>query len=396
MSAAPAPVVSRVGVVGAGTMGAGIAQLTCLGGFETVLHDPDPNALATGADRLQAALAKGAGRGLWSAAEAASASGLLATATNLESLAGAGLVIEAAPESLDLKRELFARLEGVCEPDAVLATNTSSLPVTEIGAELAHPGRFCGMHFFNPPALMKLVEVVAGQRSEEPALRTTEAVARAMGREPVRAADAPGFIVNRCNRPFSLEALRMLGEGVAGHAAIDTAVRERGGYRMGPFELMDLIGVDVNLEVARSFFSQRAEARWEPHPIQAEMVAAGRLGRKSGRGFYEYRAGRIVPPAGQGELADDVADAIVERIVAGLVNEASFAVGEGVAQAGDVDTAMRLGLNHPRGPFEWREKLGAARLVARLEALADELREPERYRPAPLLVEAAAQASGGV
>ena len=263
---------TRIGVVGAGTMGAGIAQLGCLGGFALTLHDSDPQALATGADRLQAALAKGAGRGLWSAGEAAAAAGRLHTTLSLDQLAGSELVIEAAPEDLGLKRELFDRLAAACGPEAILATNTSSLPVTEIAAEVEAPERVCGMHFFNPPPLMRLVEVVAGERTSEYTLRRAAAVARDMRREPVRATDSPGFIVNRCNRPYSLEALRMLGEGFATHAEIDAAMRERGGYRMGPFELMDLIGIDVNLEVARSFYRQRPEPRWEPHPIQEETV----------------------------------------------------------------------------------------------------------------------------
>lgn len=386
--------VKRIGVVGAGTMGAGIAQLGCLGGLETVLHDPDPDALVTGAARLEAALAKGAERGLWNVAEAASAKERLETVP-FEGLAGCDLVIEAAPEDLDLKRRLFAGLAEVCGHEAVLATNTSSLPVTAIAAQVDGPERVCGMHFFNPPPLMRLVEVIAGERTGPGALETATAVARAMDREPVRAADSPGFIVNRCNRPFSLEALRLLGEGAATHAQIDRAVRDLGGYRMGPFELMDLIGVDVNLKVAQSFFSQRAEPRWEPHPIQAEMVAAGRLGRKSGRGFYEYREGRIVEPEAAGGDADGKAagnalepEAILEHIVSQLVNEASFAVEEGVAAEPDVDTAMRLGLNHPRGPFEWREKLGPARIVAKLDELAAG-GDAERYRVAGSLRTAA-------
>ncbi|MDQ3759622.1 MAG: 3-hydroxyacyl-CoA dehydrogenase NAD-binding domain-containing protein [Actinomycetota bacterium] len=372
--------VERLGVVGAGTMGAGIAQLGCLGGFEVVLHDPAPAALASGADRLRAALAKGAGKGLWSPGKAARAAGLLETA-GFDGLAGCELVIEAAPEDLDLKRRLFADLAATCGPEAVLATNTSSIPVTEIAFRVLEPERVCGMHFFNPPPLMRLVEIVAGERTAEPALVAATEVARDMDREPVRAADAPGFIVNRCNRPYALEALRTLGEGVAGHAEIDRAMRERGGYRMGPFELMDLIGVDVNLKVAQSFYSQRPEPRWEPHPIQEEMVATDRLGRKTGQGFYAYEAGRKVEerPRSTGEATDQ---AIVERIVSCLVNEASFAVSEGVAAPDDVDTAMRLGLNHPRGPFEWREELGADRIVATLDSLAENAetaQEANRY-----------------
>jgi 3-hydroxybutyryl-CoA dehydrogenase len=296
-------------------------------------------------------------------------------------------VIEAAPEDLELKRELFARLALTCGPEAILATNTSSIPVSEIAAEVPEPQRVCGMHFFNPPPLMRLVEIVAGEHTSEPTLEAATEVARAMDRDPVRAADAPGFIVNRCNRPFALESLRMLGERVAGHAEIDRAIRELGGYRMGPFELMDLIGVDVNLKVAQSFYSQRDTPRWEPHEIQVEMVADGRLGRKAGRGFYEYERGRKVEARPKTTSAK-TDQAILERVVSCLVNEAAFAVEEGVADPDDVDIAMKLGLNHPRGPFEWREELGAGRIVATLDTLAENAHsehEAERYRVADSL-----------
>jgi 3-hydroxybutyryl-CoA dehydrogenase len=378
--------IERLGVVGAGTMGAGIAQLGCLGGFNVVLHDPDPLALASGADRLQAALAKGAGKGLWSPGDAARASGALETGT-FDELAGCELVIEAAPEDLGLKRELFSKLAATCGPDAVLATNTSSIPVSEIAAEVPEPQRVCGMHFFNPPPLMRLVEIVAGEQTSEAAIEAATGVARAMDREPVRAADAPGFIVNRCNRPFALESLRMLGERIATHAEIDRSIRDLGGYRMGPFELMDLIGVDVNLAVAQSFYEQRPVARWEPHPIQEKMVTDGRLGRKAGRGFYEYERGRKLeePPR---HTSEATRRAIMERVASCLVNEACFAVEEGVAAPDDVDIAMKLGLNHPRGPFEWRDELGATRIVATLDTLAENAvtaRESERYRVADSL-----------
>jgi 3-hydroxybutyryl-CoA dehydrogenase len=272
--------------------------------------------------------------------------------------------------------------------------------VSEIAAEVERPERVCGMHFFNPPVLMRLVEVVAGRQSSTEALDAVTEVAQRMGREPVRAGDAVGFIANRCNRPFTLEALAMLGEGVAGHEQIDAAVRERGDYRMGPFELMDLIGIDVSFRVARSFFEQRPEPRWRPHPIQERMVASGRLGRKTGHGFYEYPppSERAAAATGEpGEVAreqlealagagwiTDLESLIVGRIVAQLVNEASFAVGEGVATPEDVDTATRLGLNHPRGPFEWARRIGPARVLALLEALGGEL-GADRYAAAPSL-----------
>jgi 3-hydroxybutyryl-CoA dehydrogenase len=265
-------IVQAIGVVGAGTMGAGIAQVACLGGFRTLLHDPVGDALESGEQRLRADLLRGADRGRWTRGRAEAASARLLTTPRLDDLAGCELVIEAAPENLSLKRDLFAQLEAVCGPDAILATNNSSLSVSALAAAVERPTRVCGMHFFNPPALMPLVEVVRGKETSEATMDAAVEVARAMGREPVRCADSVGFIVNRCNRPFTLEALAMLDEGIAGHEEIDRAVRERGGYRMGPFELMDLVGIDVNLEVARSFYRQRPEARWRPHQIQERMV----------------------------------------------------------------------------------------------------------------------------
>ncbi len=374
--------VERVGVVGAGTMGAGIAQLACLAGCETLLHDPVAEALERGADRLRADLDRGAQRERWSAADAEAAAARLRTAATLTELAGCDLVVEAAPEKLELKRDLFAELERVCGADAVLATNTSSLPVTEIAAAATAPERICGMHFFNPPALMKLVEVVAGEATAEPALVATSELAERMGRTPIRCTDSPGFIVNRCNRPFALESLQILGEGMATHAEIDLVVREDGGYRMGPFELMDLIGIDVNLSVAESFYAQRAEPRWEPHEIQRQKVAEGRLGRKSGAGFYEYEDGKKVEVEAAAD--DALRQAILSRLLAQLVNEACFAVDEGVAVPDDVDAAMKLGLNHPKGPFEWTREIGAASALATLDRLAAEI-DSDRYRAAGLL-----------
>jgi 3-hydroxybutyryl-CoA dehydrogenase len=372
-----------IGVAGAGTMGAGIAELACLAGFETLLHDPDPEALARGCERLHAGLERAVERGRASDQEAGRAAARLVAAPKLDDLASCGLVIEAAPEDLALKRSIFARLESVCAPGAALATNTSSLPVTEIAAEAARPERVCGMHFFNPPTRMTLVELVAGDRTGEPALAAAAGVAERMGRTVIRCSDSPGFIVNRCNRPFALESLRILEARIATADEIDRAIRELGGYPMGPFELIDLIGVDVNLEVARSFYRQRPEPRWQPSPLQAEMVAAGRLGRKAGRGFYDYDAGAEPASSEPGELDPALARRVLERVVAQLVNEACFAAEEGVAAPAEIDLAMRLGLNHPRGPFEWARELGAERVEETLDALHAE--NDQRYRVAPYL-----------
>ena len=402
--------VERVGVVGAGTMGAGIAQIGALGGYETRLHDPEPEALDAGVVRLRSALAKGAAKDLWSEAEADEASARVGAAASLDDLAGCDLVVEAAPEDLELKRQLFASLAEACGPAAILASNTSSLAIADIAAGLPHPERVVGMHFFNPPARMRLVEVVAAERSSPEAVEATVEVGRRMGRTPIRAKDSPGFVANRLARPFTLESLRMLAEGVADAATIDRACRLGGGFRMGPFELIDLIGLDVNLSVARSFHRQGGEPeRWRPSEIQARLVEEGRLGRKSGRGFYAHDApADPSPPSGvpcpryvrerntgarnpvldPAELAriDPAAPAILPRLFAQIANEAAFALEEEIASPQDMDTAMRLGFNWPRGPLELTELIGAANAAALLEDLRRE--RGEAYRPAPRLAAA--------
>jgi len=396
----PSAKVERVGVVGAGTMGAGIAQVAALGGYETRLHDPVPDALDTGIDRLHRALAKGATKGLWSEADAESAGDHVGAAKHLTDLCECDLVIEAAPEDLGLKRKLFSSLAETCGPTAILATNTSSLPVTEIAAGVPQRERVVGMHFFNPPALMKLVEIVATAASSGAALDATTEVGVRMGRTPIRAKDSPGFIANRLARPFTLESLRMLADGVADAATIDRVCRLGGGFRMGPFELIDLIGLDVNLSVARSFYAQGGEPeRWRPSPIQEKLVGEGKLGRKSGEGFYTYAEKRhrpadpdlgiAAPTLDPAELTkiDPAGPEILPRLLAQIANEAAFALEEEVGSPGDMDTAMRLGFNWPRGPIELTELIGAERAVSLLEELRE--RNGEAYSPAPGLLTAA-------
>src|SRR3984885_3985699 len=280
---------SVIGLAGAGTMGAGIAQLACLAGARTMVHDPDPEALERGLGRISHQLERGATRGRWTPEQAEQARELLEPAAALGDLAPCELVIEAAPERLDIKRSLFERLGAVVSGDCVLATNTSSMLVTALADAAPDPSRVVGMHFFNPPPVMRLLEVVAGSESSPRAIAVARAAGEAMGKHVIEAVDGPGFIVNRCNRPFGLEALRLLQERVATIDEIDRACRLGGGFRMGPFELMDLVGVDVGLDVSRSFYEQGfGEPRWRPSPITVRTVAAGRLGRKSGRGYYEY------------------------------------------------------------------------------------------------------------
>jgi 3-hydroxybutyryl-CoA dehydrogenase len=269
-----------VGVVGAGTMGAGIAQLAAQAGMRTLLHDPDAEAL----ERGLAKIAKRTDKPVETVA--------------LEELLECDLVIEAAPERLEIKQELFRALDG----DVVLATNTSSLSVTAIAAGVPRPERVVGLHFFNPAPVMKLVELVAGAESSPEALACARSVGEAMGKRVIDAPDVAGFLVNRVNRPFSLESLKLLEEGVADVVTIDRALRLGAGFPMGAFELMDLVGLDVGHGVAESFRAQSyGEPRYRPSPLAARQVAAGRLGRKTGRGWYEYPEGRPddpEPPAG--------------------------------------------------------------------------------------------------
>jgi 3-hydroxybutyryl-CoA dehydrogenase len=239
-----------IGVLGAGTMGAGIAQMAAVAGARVLVHDPKASALEQGIAGARAGLAKGAEKGRWPAVDPER----LQPASALADLAGCGLVIEAAPESLALKRELFAGLSDVVGAECVLATNTSSIPVTAIAGAAANPSRVVGMHFFNPPALMRLLEVVAGDESSEEALAVARGVGEAMGKDVILASDGPGFLVNRCGRPFLLEAQRLVVEGIATVEQVDRICRMAGGFRMGPFELSDLVGVDVGFEVAKSFY----------------------------------------------------------------------------------------------------------------------------------------------
>jgi 3-hydroxybutyryl-CoA dehydrogenase len=326
-----------VGVLGAGTMGAGIAQLACRSGAETLLFDPIPAALEKGRERVLDGLRREAAKGKLTAEQAEQAARRLQTVAELEALAPCELVIEAVPERLDLKHEIYGRLSEIVGESCVLATNTSSLPVTAIAAGASHPERVVGMHFFNPAPVMALLEVIAGVRSGEPALRLARATGEAMGKTVIDATDGPGFLVNRCNRPFGLEALRLLAEQIAEIETIDRIVRMEGGFRMGPFELMDLVGIDTGLEVSKSFYELSfGEPRWRPSPISARYAAAGMHGRKTGLGYYDYSGladgGRYreedppppEPPAGAGE---GVLVICGEGVLAGELRDAAEAAG---------------------------------------------------------------------
>ena len=376
----------KVGVVGAGAMGRGIAQVAAAAGHAVVLADASAGVVVQARAAIQKALARDVEKNRRSRTEADEVLARIADAGDVSVDYGAfrdcGLVIEAVVERLDVKQALFTALERVLAPDAVLGTNTSSLSVAAIAGACAEPGRVIGIHFFNPAPVMPLVEIVPAITTGRAVTQRVTSLVDSWGKTTVVATDTPGFIVNRVARPFYGESLRQLEEGIADTATIDWAMRELGGFRMGPFELMDFIGNDVNYAVTRSVFEGMfQDPRYAPALTQQRLVEAGLYGRKRGRGYYDYREGAAKP-----EPMKDAAlgRAILDRTLAMLVNEAVDAVHRRVASPADIETAMTHGVNYPRGLLAWGDEIGAVNVLRTLEELQDEYGE-DRYRPSVLL-----------
>lgn len=382
---------TNIGVIGAGTMGRGIAQIAAAAGHPVWMADLDASALSAAMDSLRKIYARLVEKGQVNRQEADEILGRIQCTTDLNKLAPCGLVLEAIVENLEVKANVMTQLEAVVSEAAVLATNTSSLSVTALASRLQHPERCIGLHFFNPAPLLPLVEVVPALQTRTGLDEEMSALMRNWGKQPALAKDTPGFIVNRVARPFYGEAIRILEEGVADVATIDWAMTELGGFRMGPFTLMDLIGNDINYAVTESVWTAfHYDTRYTPSFAQKRNVDAGWYGRKSGKGWYDHSEDAEAPsPRKDKDLGQD----ILWRILVMLINEAADAVFWGVASAEDVDRAMRGGVNYPKGLLAWAEEVGLDRCVAALDAMQARYGEP-RYRCSPLLRQRADEGRG--
>ncbi len=371
-----------IGVIGAGTMGAGIAQVAAQAGHKVVLSDTNPEQLLRAEQQIKKSIDKLIEKGKFTAQLGQEILHNLQFSTQLSEHSQASLVIEAIVENLGIKHQVFTQLEQVVNASCVLASNTSSLSIASIGACLQDPSRFLGIHFFNPATLMPLVEVIPGVATQQEVTNQIENLIGSWHKTVVVCKDTPGFIVNRVARPFYGEALRIYEEGLADFATIDWAMTTIGGFKMGPFTLMDYIGNDINYTVTETVFAAfYYDPRFKPSFTQKRHMEAGFLGRKSGRGFYDYKEGSTAPiPTEDYNLGQQ----IFERILVLLINEASDAVFMQVASPAAVDLAMTKGVNYPKGLLAWADELGAAWVLERLETLFAEYGE-DRYRPNPLL-----------
>lgn len=373
---------SVIGVVGAGTMGTGIAQVAAACGHEVYLYDSFGEQLEKSEEGLRSILQRQIKKERMTQDEVDSILNRIHFVEDLTGYGACDFAIEAVIEDLEVKKDVFRRLEGIVSRKCILATNTSSLSIASISSALKKPERFLGIHFFNPAPLMPLVEIIPGISTANGTAGTTRTLINNWGKTTVLAKDTPGFIVNRVARPFYGEALRMLEEGMADAATIDWAMKEIGGFRMGPFELMDFIGHDINYKVTETVFKEFFyDPRFKPSFTQKRMVEAGYLGRKSGKGFYDYGEHAENPEPVQDREAGEK---IVNRIVSMLINEAADVLFMNIATAEDIDLAMTKGVNYPKGLLKWADEIGLPAVLENISTLYEEYNE-DRYRPNPLL-----------
>ncbi len=372
----------KVGILGAGAMGSGIAQVASTAGHEVILIDTNEAALQKSAAKLQKIMNRLIEKGRVDQATAKGIQQRISYKKDLSDFKDCGLIIEAIIEDITIKKSVFSKIETVVSEQCVLATNTSSLSVASIAAACKIPSRVIGIHFFNPAPLMKLVEIIPAIQTDPTIVETTKKLIDDWGKLTVLAKDTPGFIVNRVARPFYGEALRIYEEGYTEPATIDWAMKEIGGFRMGPFELMDYIGNDINYTVTETVFqSFWYDPRYKPSFTQKRYAEAGYLGRKSGRGYYDYSEGAAKPIPNQDK---ELGNYIVDRIVVMLINEAADALYLNIASREDIDLAMTKGVNYPKGLLKWADEKGIQEVVNQLDKLYHEYLE-DRYRCSPLL-----------
>lgn len=371
-----------VGVLGAGTMGAGIAQVAAQSGHKVVLVDINNDALEKAKNSLTKIMNRLVEKGKWTQDFANDAYRRITFSSQTSDFKPCGIVIEAIVENIKIKHAVFTELENIVSKDCILASNTSSLSIASIGSVLKNPERVIGIHFFNPAPLMPLVEIIPAVQTNSENTQHARELVDSWNKVTVLAKDTPGFIVNRVARPFYGEALRIYEEGIADFATIDWAMTALGGFRMGPFTLMDYIGNDVNYTVTETVFEAfYYDPRYKPSFTQKRHSEAGYLGRKSGRGYYNYAEGTPAPVPNEDKA---LGDAILNRILVMLINEAADALFWNVATKEDIDLAMTKGVNYPKGLLKWADEKGIESVLKELEKMFQEYGE-DRYRPSPML-----------
>lgn len=381
----------QIGILGSGSMGTGIAQVAATAGHQVHIYDSNPSALARTEEFLKKIMARLVEKGKIEEEEAQAIKNRIQYHTNMFAFGETSLVIEAIIENIDIKKQVFEQLEDSVQNDCILATNTSSLSIAGIAAACKRPDRVIGIHFFNPAPLMKLVEIVPAVQTSAATLHRATEIIDSWGKVTVKAKDTPGFIVNRVARPFYGEALRILEEGLADAPTIDWAMTEIGGFKMGPFTLMDYIGIDINYTVTETVFEAfYYDQRYRPSFEQKRMVEAGFLGKKSGRGFYDYSDNAQNP---EPQKDEEKGKEIFWRILFMLINEAADAAYLNIASAEDIDLAMTRGVNYPKGLLQWADEIGIQRCVNGMDRLYTEYLE-DRYRCSPLLRKLARDGKG--
>ncbi|MCQ4036142.1 3-hydroxyacyl-CoA dehydrogenase NAD-binding domain-containing protein [Kaistella montana] len=372
----------KIGIIGSGTMGIGIAQVAATSGCEVFLYDANSAQTEKSLTNLKKILDRLVEKQKISSEKSEEIFNKIKPCTELSDFKNCDLVIEAIIENKEIKTKVFQNLEEIVSENCVISSNTSSISITSLSSELKNPERFIGIHFFNPAPLMPLVEIIPGLLTEKNLARKMYSLMESWGKTPVIAKDVPGFIVNRIARPFYGEALRIVEENIATPEQIDDAMRTLGNFKMGPFELMDLIGIDVNFAVTKTVYEDYFyDPKYKPSLLQQRMSEAKLLGRKTGKGFYDYAENAQNPAA---EKNEELYQQIFMRIISMLINEAVEAKRLKIASDEDLELAMQKGVNYPQGLLAWGREIGYRKISETLQNLYEEYQE-ERYRQSPLL-----------